>query len=85
LSVLPPTESVDLLTQRLDALTHTTDEIRKTNQSAMDDGLPWVFLIEEEYRLAVLDAESRFVTGLIESLKQPDYIRNWHEIFGGEP
>jgi hypothetical protein len=43
-----------------------------------------VFLVEEEYRLALLDAESRFVTGLIESLKQPDYIRAWQQFFGGE-
>jgi DNA-binding PadR family transcriptional regulator len=83
LSVLSPAEAVELLTQRLAALTEETDEIRATVQAATEDGLPWVFLVEEEYRLAVLDAESRFVTGLIESLKQPDYVRAWQEIFGG--
>ena len=83
LSVLSPAEAVELLTQRLAALTEETDEIRATVQAATEGGLPWVFLVEEEYRLAVLDAESRFVTGLIESLKQPDYVRAWQEIFGG--
>jgi DNA-binding PadR family transcriptional regulator len=83
LSVLSPAEAVELLTQRLAALTEETVEIRATVQAATEGGLPWVFLVEEEYRLAVLDAESRFVTGLIESLKQPDYVRAWQEIFGG--
>jgi DNA-binding PadR family transcriptional regulator len=84
LSVLSPTEAVELLGERLVALGEEIDEIRATVRTAADTGLPWVFLVEEEYRLALLDAESRFVTGLIESLKQPDYIRAWQQFFGGE-
>jgi Predicted transcriptional regulators len=84
LSLLSPTEAADLLGERMTALTEETDEIRGAVGGAADNGVPWVFLVEEEYRLAVLDAESRFVTGLIESLKQPDYIRAWQEIFGSE-
>jgi DNA-binding PadR family transcriptional regulator len=83
LSVLSPTEAVELLGERLLALGEEIDEIRATVQTAADAGVIWVFLVEEEYRLAVLDAESRFVTGLIESLKQPDYVREWQRIFGG--
>jgi DNA-binding PadR family transcriptional regulator len=81
LSVLSPTEAVELLAQRLAALTDETDEIRATVRTATEGGVAWVFLVEEEYRLAVLDAECRFVTGLIESLKQPDYVRAWQQIF----
>jgi DNA-binding PadR family transcriptional regulator len=84
LSVLSPTEAVELLGERLVALGEEIDEIRATVRTAADSGVAWVFLVEEEYRLAVLDAESRFVTGLIESLKQPDYIRAWQQFFGGE-
>jgi DNA-binding PadR family transcriptional regulator len=84
LSVLSPIEAAELLGQRLVALTDEADEIRATVRSATDDGLPWVFLVEDEYRLTVLDAESRFVTGLIKSLKHPDYVRAWQEFFGGE-
>jgi DNA-binding PadR family transcriptional regulator len=84
LSVLSPTEAVELLGERLVALGEEIDEIRATVRTATDSGVAWVFLVEEEYRLAVLDAESRFVTGLIESLKQPDYIRAWQQFFGGE-
>jgi DNA-binding PadR family transcriptional regulator len=83
LSVLSPTEAVELLGERLAALGQEIDEIRATVRTAADAGVAWVFLVEEEYRLAVLDAESRFVTGLIESLKQPDYVREWQRIFGG--
>jgi DNA-binding PadR family transcriptional regulator len=83
LSVLSPTEAVELLGERLVALGEEIDEIRATVRTTADAGVPWVFLVEEEYRLAVLDAESRFVTGLIESLKQPDYVREWQRIFGG--
>jgi DNA-binding PadR family transcriptional regulator len=84
LSVLSPTEAVELLGRRLVALGEEIDEIRATVQTAADGGVAWVFLVEEEYRLAVLDAESRFVTGLVESLEQPDYIRAWQQIFGGQ-
>jgi DNA-binding PadR family transcriptional regulator len=83
LSVLSPIEAVELLGERLVALGEEIDEIRATVRTTADAGVPWVFLVEEEYRLAVLDAESRFVTGLIESLKQPDYVREWQRIFGG--
>jgi hypothetical protein len=38
----------------------------------------WVFLIKEEYRLALLDTERRFVTNLIQALKDPAYQRVWH-------
>ncbi|WP_242676434.1 PadR family transcriptional regulator [Streptosporangium minutum] len=84
LSVLSPADSVELLTQRSTALSEEADEIRAVVKSALDDGVRWVFLVEDEYRLAVLEAERRFVAGLIESLKQPDYIRAWQEIFGSQ-
>ncbi|MEV0423312.1 PadR family transcriptional regulator [Streptosporangium canum] len=84
LSVLSPADSVELLTQRSTALAEEADEIRAVVQSALDDGVRWVFLVEDEYRLTVLEAERRFVAGLIESLKQPDYIRAWQEIFGSQ-
>jgi DNA-binding PadR family transcriptional regulator len=83
LSVLSPSDAVELLGERLVALGEEIDEIRATVRTAADGGVAWVFLVEEEYRLAVLEAESRFVAGLVESLKQPDYVREWQRIFGG--
>src|SRR5690349_19408985 len=74
LSVLPPAEATELLTSRLAALGAEIDEIRAAVAAATGDGLAWVFLVEEEYALALLEAEHRFVTGLISSLQQPDYV-----------
>jgi DNA-binding PadR family transcriptional regulator len=85
LSVLPPVEAVELLTKRLASLTTETQEIRNTIRTATKGGVGWVFLIEEEYRLAVLEAESAFVTRLMQSLQQPDYVREWQESFGRLP
>ncbi|GEL18873.1 PadR family transcriptional regulator [Pseudonocardia asaccharolytica] len=84
LSVLSPAEAAELLGRRLAALAAEADEIRAELQKATDGDVAWVFLIEEEYRLAVLEAERRFVTGLAESLEQPEYVRSWHEFFGGQ-
>ena len=85
LSVLPPVEAVELLTRRLASLVDEVADIKGTIRTAMEGGVGWRFLIEEEYRLAVLDAESEFVTRLIQSLQQPEYVRQWHESFGRLP
>ncbi|MFG1705000.1 PadR family transcriptional regulator [Nonomuraea sp. M3C6] len=82
LSVLDPAEATELLRRRSEALAEERRGIREAVQGAADAGVTWVFLVEEEYRLAVLDAELGFVTRLIESLSDPDYARTWHEMFG---
>lgn len=82
LSVLSPEEAGRLLDKRLAAVTTHANAIRADLHAATAGGLTWVFLVEEQYRLALLDAEARFTAELIKSLTQPDYIRSWHEIFG---
>ncbi|MWK36735.1 PadR family transcriptional regulator [Actinomadura sp. J1-007] len=84
LSVLAPHDATALLRQRLDRLNAQIEEIRETVRTASDNGVIWVFLVEDEYELAVLEAECRFVTRLIESLQRPDYIRAWQEILGSQ-
>ncbi|GAA2742616.1 PadR family transcriptional regulator [Kitasatospora cinereorecta] len=81
LAVLEPAEAAALLERRLAALDATTEEIRATVRGAKESGVAWIFLIEEEYRLGQLEAEQRFVTGLVESLRQPEYSRTWQEFF----
>jgi hypothetical protein len=61
------------------ALTQQTEETRRVLRTAAEDGVLWVFLAEEEYRLALLEAERRCVASLIESLKDPAYHRLWHQ------
>ncbi|WP_248961262.1 PadR family transcriptional regulator [Sphaerisporangium perillae] len=75
LIVLSPAESVELLGRRLATLTEQAEEIRGVLSKAAEDNVLWVFLAEEEYRLAVLEAEHRFVAKLIDSLKDPAYER----------
>lgn len=82
LSVLSPDETVGLLNRRLTALTAEIAEIRGRVDAATADGVTWVFLVEEQYRVTMLDAECRFVAELIEAMKHPDYIRTWKELFG---
>jgi DNA-binding PadR family transcriptional regulator len=79
LAVLSPSDSAELLSRRLVALTQQTEETRGVLRTAAEDGVLWVFLAEEEYRLALLEAEHRFVASLIESLKDPAYHRLWHQ------
>ncbi|GAB3912824.1 PadR family transcriptional regulator [Kibdelosporangium lantanae] len=83
LMVLPPDEARDLLTQRLTALTNTVGVMRAGLSRALDQGLPWWHLIEDDYRLTRLEAERSFVTQLIESLAGDDYQQAWTEFFGG--
>ena len=84
LVVLSPADAVGLLGQRLAALTEEVEQIRADVKASTDGGLAWVFVAEEEYRLAVLDAEARFVTTLIARLEKPEYVRMWQEMFQGE-
>jgi DNA-binding PadR family transcriptional regulator len=79
LAVLSPSDSAELLSRRLVALTQQTEATRRVLRTAAEDRVLWVFLAEEEYRLALLEAERRFVTNLIESLKDPAYHRLWHQ------
>ena len=82
LSVLSPDEAVRLLNERLTALTAEAGEIRGRMDDAAAGGVAWVFLVEERYRVSMLDAECRFVVELIEAMEHPDYIRTWQETFG---
>jgi DNA-binding PadR family transcriptional regulator len=84
LVVLHPAEAVELLGRRLVALAEEAEQIRADVKSSTDGGLEWVFVVEEEYRLAVLDAEIRFVTTLVEQLGKPDHVREWQRMFEGE-
>jgi len=83
LSVIAPPEAAALLRRRLDALAAEADEIRATVQGATDGGLHWVFLVEEEYRRALVEAEHRFVEGLVAALEEPEYVAAWNAFFEG--
>jgi DNA-binding PadR family transcriptional regulator len=79
IGALPPDEAVELLRRRLPRLAERHDEATALVEDARRAGLPELFLIEEEYRRAMLAAEVSFVDRLIERITDPDlgWRRPW--------
>src|SRR5215813_8824032 len=71
-TALPPGEVVPLLRARLEALVGQRAEIQGMIDSSLGQGVPRLFLVEEEYRLALLDAESAFVERFIAEIGDPE-------------
>jgi DNA-binding PadR family transcriptional regulator len=86
ISALPPSEVISLLRQRLDRLAETRAEIRALIDTSIGGGVPELFLVEEEYRLALLDAETSFVAEFIAKISDPrnDWAPMWAQ-FHGQP
>lgn len=78
-SALPPGEVSELLTARLGLLSQQRAEITGLITDSLAQGVPELFLLEEEYRLALLDAEYGFVQRLIARMADPaaDWITLW--------
>jgi DNA-binding PadR family transcriptional regulator len=81
LAALPPGEVVELLGRRLRRLGTQRSEIRELIDRTLAQGVHPLFLVEEDYRLALLDAESGFVERLIEQINHPTtgWGRPWSE------
>ena len=84
IAVLDPAEAVDLLRARTEALTKDLDETRAMVGKATGDGVQWIFLVEEEYRMSLVEAELRLVEKLTSELAKAEYQQSWREIFGRE-
>jgi DNA-binding PadR family transcriptional regulator len=86
IAALPPSEVLTLLPRRLDRLVEQRAEIRALVDDARAQGVPDLFLVEEEYRLALLETESAFVERLIQRITDPDtgWGPMWAQ-FHGEP
>jgi DNA-binding PadR family transcriptional regulator len=68
IGALAPDEAVALLRRRLERLDAQRAEIRELVDRTVAGGVHPLFLVEEEYRVALLDADARFVGGLIERI-----------------
>ena len=80
LGVLPPEAVLTLLRERLDHLQAETEVGRAELRRAEAAGLEPFFLIEDEYRFALLDAERAWVQGLIARIAHgDDFTRPWRE------
>jgi DNA-binding PadR family transcriptional regulator len=84
LTALPPSEVAALLRQRLGHLATDRSQISGLIHDSLARGVPEVFLIEEDYRLAQLDVESAFVERLIARINDPatEWISLWAEQYG---
>jgi DNA-binding PadR family transcriptional regulator len=71
IAALPPGEVVPLLRHRLGRLHQARAEIRGLIDTTLAQGVPELFLVEEEYRLTLLDAETSFVEQLTEKITDP--------------
>jgi DNA-binding PadR family transcriptional regulator len=86
IAALPPGEVAELLARRLRRLAGQRAEIRGLIDTAVAGGLHPLFLVEEDYRLTLLDAESSFVERFIEQITHPE--TGWGPLwaqFHGEP
>jgi DNA-binding PadR family transcriptional regulator len=70
-AALPPGEVTELLGRRLGHLAGQQEQVRSMIDTSAAKGVPPLFLIEEEYRLAMLAAEAAFVGDLIERIQDP--------------
>ena len=72
IAALQPDGAVRLLDNRLAALIEQRRQIRELIDGSIAAGVPPLFLVEEEYRLALLDAEVAFVEALVERIENPN-------------
>ena len=72
IAALPPDQVVPLLRARLEALAGQRAEIQGMIDSSLGQGVPRRFLVEEESRAALLDAESAFVERFIAEIGDPE-------------
>jgi DNA-binding PadR family transcriptional regulator len=82
LAVLPPDEVIDLLQIRLDILQQSL-AAQRAMITAASDQVPRLFLLENEYTLALADAEAAWLKTLLDELNggtHPDLERwrTWH-------
>jgi hypothetical protein len=84
IAALPPGEVVELLGRRLLRLAEQRARIHDLIDGVLAAGVHPLFLVEEEYRLALLDAESAFVERFIERITDPDtgWGSPWGETHG---
>jgi len=85
-AALPPGEVLDLLRQRLDRLAASRAEIRGLIDASLGRGVPELFLVEEQCRLALLDAETSFIEEFITKIGDPQtgWAPMWAQ-FHGQP
>jgi DNA-binding PadR family transcriptional regulator len=71
-AALPPREVVELLATRRRRLAEQRREAAEVVERTVAAGVHPLFLVEEEYRLALLDAEAAFVDDFVARITDPE-------------
>jgi DNA-binding PadR family transcriptional regulator len=83
LPAVPPDEAVALLEARGRRLGEMCEELRAAIEVALTH-VEALFLVENEFRLCLLEAERQFIEGLVERIKgDADYGRKWRLFHAG--
>ena len=79
LAAVPPDEAVALLEARHARLGETAEGLRATIET-VSRVVERLFLVEVDYRLALVEAERQFIEGFVRRVKEDaDYVRTWKE------
>ncbi|WHT20727.1 PadR family transcriptional regulator [Crossiella sp. CA-258035] len=83
LGILSPEEAARLLGQRAETLSGQAEGLRSVMAALRAQGVPALAWIELEYRVAMIEAEHRWVSGVAEGIEQhtiegADWWRDWH-------
>ena len=85
LPAVPPDEAVALLEARVVRLGETAEELRATVEAVTKLVEP-LFLVEIDYRLAIIEAERQFIEGFVRRVKEDaEYVRAWKGLHSAGP
>ncbi len=83
IAAVPPAEATKLLEERARRLGESAEEMRAVLEVVTKVVEP-LFLVEAEYRLALIEAERQFVEGLVRRIKDDEaYVRSWKAFHAG--
>src|SRR5690606_4725836 len=79
IAAIPPGEAVSLLATRVARLEQRRDENRALVDATLAKGVHPLFLVEEDYRLAMIEAEIAFIERLTRRITDADtgWERAW--------
>lgn len=85
--LLPPDEVADLLRTRLAGVVSEAEAIRHQRDAAVAGGVHPVFLVEDDYRIALLEAEAAFITDFLGKIEDPEngWSGPWQAYHASQP